>query len=113
MAQKEYCCVLSTVDSKELAEEIAEKAVSSRLAAGVNVLPNVSSTYRWKGRIERNEEWLILFYTRKPLTGALSNLIKGLHSYETPAAVSIPIQDGLPAFLDWIGSNTASNVEDY
>ncbi len=113
MVQKDYCCVITTADSKELADSIAQKAVESRLAAGANVISGVSSVYRWKGRIEQTEEWVVLLYTRQSLTGAVSNMIRGMHNYEVPAALSISAVDGLPEFLEWIGSNTASNVEDY
>jgi periplasmic divalent cation tolerance protein len=112
MVKSEYCILFSAVDSKEKGEEIAEQAVNRRLAAGVNLIPGLS-IYRWKGDIKRADEHIMLFYTRTALSEALATLIKELHPYEVAPASSIEIINGLEGFLEWIGSNTASNVEDY
>ncbi len=113
MASNDYCLVISAIDDKVKAAEIAEKAVEKRLASAVNTVPGVKSVYRWKGVIEKADESLMLFYTRTNLVESLSVLIKDLHPYELPAVLALDITKGLPEFLNWIGSNTASYVEDY
>jgi periplasmic divalent cation tolerance protein len=112
MAKSEYCILFSAIDSLPKGEEIAKEAVSKRLASGVNLMP-AHSIYRWKGDIKEAEEYILVFYTRIGLSEALSTLIRELHPYEVPPASSVEIIDGLPDFLAWIGSNTASNIEDY
>ena len=112
MKEKELSVFLSTIDSRLKAEEIAENAVRQRLAAGVNIIPHVSSVYRWKGSIEKHVEYLMLFYTRSRLAGPLESFVKETHPYETPALISIDITGGLDSFLEWIAANTVSDVED-
>ena len=113
MGKSELSLVFSTVDSRENAEGIATKAVDHRLAAGVNIIPGCSSVFRWKGEVEKREEILMVFYTRSNLLEALGTLIRELHPYEVPAITFFSINEGLPEFMEWIGSNTASDIEDY
>ncbi|MFC1582001.1 divalent-cation tolerance protein CutA [Planctomycetota bacterium] len=113
MAANDYCLVISSIDDPARAAAIADKAVEKRLASGVNTINGVHSVYRWKGAIEKAEELVLIFYTRASLVESLSALIKELHPYELPAILAVDIAKGLPDFLSWIGSNTASHVEDY
>ncbi|HOW89012.1 MAG TPA: divalent-cation tolerance protein CutA, partial [Elusimicrobiales bacterium] len=79
------CCV--TVDDKAAAKALAEGLVSGRLAACVSVLPGVSSTYRWMGRLERAEESLLLIKTRKSLKGPLRRFVTDNHPAKVPEVI--------------------------
>lgn len=92
-------------DSAE-AERIARALVSERLAACVNVLAPVSSTYRWKGQVESAEEIALIAKSRRDLFDRLAARVRDLHSYETPAIVAWPIVAGDSAYLDWIAAET-------
>ena len=113
MAANEFSLCVSVIDSEEKAQEIGKEAVERRLAAGVNIIPGGESVYRWKGEIETKNEIIMLFYTRSSLAEALGTLIKEMHPYEVAPITFVFINNALPEFLEWIGSNTASHMEDY
>lgn len=113
MPSAEFCLVLCAVESQETADIIGQKAIAKRFASAVNTISNVSSIFRWKGAIETANELLMVFYTRHTLTESLSYLIKELHPYELPAPIIIDIAGAMPEVLDWIGGNTAANMDEY
>ena len=88
------------------AERIARALVEDRLAACVNVLGNISSTYRWKGQIETALEVALLAKSRRDLFDQLAERVRALHSYKTPAIVAWPIVAGDADYLDWIAGET-------
>ncbi len=94
--------VLSTVGSQADAERIARAVVERRLAACVNVLPGVTSFYRWKGELAKDGEWLLVMKTRAERFEALRAAVLELHAYETPELIALPIADGDPAYLRWL-----------
>lgn len=94
--------VLSTVGSDEDAERIARQLVERELAACVNVVPRVVSIYRWRGRVERDEERLLLIKTRAERFEALRAAIVELHPYEVPEVVCLPIEAGHDPYLAWL-----------
>ncbi len=94
--------VLSTVARAEDAERIARELVERRLAACVNVVPGVTSIYRWKGGVERDEERLLLIKTRTERLAALRETLVALHPYEVPEAIALPIEGGHQPYLDWL-----------
>ncbi len=98
----ERLLVLTTVARAEDAERIAEELVGRRLAACVNVLPGVRSTYRWKGGVEREQERLLLIKTRSERLESLRQALLAIHPYEVPEVVAIPIEAGHPAYLEWL-----------
>jgi len=95
-------------DSAE-AERIAEALVGERLASCVNVLGSVSSTYRWKGTVERATEVALIAKTDNALFDRLAARVRALHSYEVPAIVAWPIVAGDAAYLGWIAAETATS----
>jgi len=99
-----YC----TTASPEQAERIGRALVEERLAACVNILPGMRSIYHWQGAIETATEAVLIAKTRADLAEALLARIEALHTYEVPCAVVLPIVGGLPEFLAWIDSETAS-----
>ncbi|MFC1584154.1 divalent-cation tolerance protein CutA [Fibrobacterota bacterium] len=95
-----------TAGSQEEASRMARTLVEEKLAACVNIIPGMKSIYRWKGKLEEGAETVVIAKTRESLAAQLTERVKSLHSYECPCVVSIPIQSGNGAFLDWIGSET-------
>jgi len=97
-----FYLVLITTKNHAEAERIAKKIVGEKLAACVNVVPNISSTYRWKGKIERSRETLLLIKTSGEKLDKLFERIKEIHSYEVPEIIALPIERGLPEYLKWL-----------
>ena len=98
--------LLSTVESAQTAEKIASTVVEERLAACVNVLPGVSSYFRWEGEIQREQEFMLILKTSTDRLRALIERIKTLHPYEVPEIVSVPVEEGHQPFLDWVERET-------
>jgi len=97
--------VLTTAGSDEEAHNIARALVERRLAACVNIVPRVTSVYRWLGAIEEAEEWLLIVKTTLEAFERVRDAIKELHSYDLPECISIPIEEGNPAYLKWISES--------
>jgi periplasmic divalent cation tolerance protein len=94
--------VLTTVPSPDVGEEIGRALVEERLAACVNVLPPMTSIYRWKGSVQREAECQVLIKTSGSRVGALQERLGELHPYDLPEFVVIPLDRGDPAYLAWI-----------
>jgi periplasmic divalent cation tolerance protein len=97
--------VFSTCGSAEEADKIARGLVERKVAACVNVLPGIRSIYRWKGSVEDAQEFLLVIKTTRELFGRVRDEIRGLHSYEVPEIIAVPVLDGLDAYLDWISES--------
>ena len=100
--------VLSTAGSAEEARKIANHLVENQLAACVNILPNIQSIYRWQGRLESSQEWLLLSKTTAEKTDDVRDAIRELHSYDLPECIVIAIEDGSADYLQWIGESVAA-----
>jgi len=94
--------VTTTLPSEAAAQQLAAQVVEQRLAACAQVMGPISSTYRWKGSIEQAAEWYCNLKTTKTRLPALMTRIRELHPYKLPEIVSIPIQQGDTAYLQWI-----------
>jgi periplasmic divalent cation tolerance protein len=94
--------VLTTCDSEEQAARLARHLVEQRLAACVNILPNVRSIYRWHEKVEDSAEWMLVIKSRRDLFLPLRAEIEKLHSYETPEIIAMPVVDGSEAYLGWL-----------
>lgn len=94
--------VLTTCGSAEEAERIARYLVENLLAACVNVIPQIKSIYRWQNKVESSQEWLLVVKTTTKNFNSVRDAIRGLHSYELPECISIPVDDGSVAYLEWI-----------
>lgn len=99
----------STCGSRDEAERIAGYLVEERLAACVNILPGIQSVYRWQGKLERAEEWLLLLKTTSEKSEALQTGLRHIHSYEVPELVLLPVSSGLPEYLAWVAAETSPN----
>ena len=98
--------VLSTAGSEQEAHKIAHILVKRRLAACVNIVPQVQSIYRWKDEIESAHEWVLLIKTRADKFPAVRDAIVELHSYEVPECIVLEIEDGSLAYLQWLEKAT-------
>ena len=97
--------VLTNTGSQEEARKIASALVERKLAACVNIIPGVESTYWWRGKIETAPEWTLLIKTVRSNFQAVRNAIRELHSYDLPECIALVIDDGSPEYLNWIGES--------
>ena len=100
-----FCVVLTTVKDRAEAKRLAERLVSEKLAACVSTVPNVASVYRWRGKVERAREVLVVVKTSMKKLERLIPRIKELHSYEVPEVLVLRVERGLPEYLKWIGES--------
>ncbi|HWO70931.1 MAG TPA: divalent-cation tolerance protein CutA [Actinomycetota bacterium] len=94
--------VLCAVDTRERAEAIAARLVEDRRAACVQVLGPVASTYRWRGAVERAEEFLLVAKTTREAYPSLERAIRALHPYEVPEITAVPVVAGSADYLGWV-----------
>lgn len=99
--------VLTTMPDEAHAEALAEQLIERGLAGCVNVMPRMKSVYRWKGKVEKGEEHLLLIKARDEHYPALEAEIKANHPYELPEIICFKIAGGLKEYLEWLGSGTA------
>lgn len=97
--------ILSTCENREQGERIARALVSERLAACINIVPGVTSVYRWKGQVETASEHLLVIKTTVEQAQAAEERAAELHSYETPEWIRIPIEGGSERYLSWVVSS--------
>lgn len=107
MADDEAILVITNFPDRESAQRVAEKLVSARLAACVNVLASCDSIYRWQGQIETATETPLLIKTRRACYAQLEALVRECHPYELPEIIAFPIVCGLPAYLGWLAAETS------
>ncbi|MDR1648173.1 MAG: divalent-cation tolerance protein CutA [Zoogloeaceae bacterium] len=98
--------MLTTLPDGESADRLATALVENHLAACVSALPVCRSTFRWQGRVETANETLLLIKTRTEHYAAAEALIRSQHPYELPEIIALPIERGLPAYLEWIAHET-------
>lgn len=99
---EQYMVVSTTVDSEQGARELGQRLVESSLAACVQVVGPISSTYRWKGKVETAQEWLCLIKTRHNLYDRVETVIGEKHPYEVPEIVAVTISQGSKDYLSWL-----------
>jgi len=94
--------VLTTAGSAEEARKIARALVERRLAACVNIVPKIESIYRWQGKVEEAQEYLLLVKTTENAFLRLSEALNELHSYELPECIAVAVTDGSLPYLKWV-----------
>lgn len=107
MTENQCLLVLCSCPEGAPAAELARTLVEEKLAACVNRLPGVVSNFRWEGRVEQENETLLLIKTTAQGLAALTARIKSLHPYELPEVIAVPVTGGLDAFLDWVRTEVA------
>lgn len=103
--------VVTTVGTEEQAYEIARELVARRQAACVNVVHGVRSIYRWKGKICKDGELLLIIKTLESEFDGVASTIRELHSYELPEILSFQVTRGEQSFLDWIHSSVDKQAD--
>jgi periplasmic divalent cation tolerance protein len=91
-----------TAGSKEEAVMIGKALVNDRLAACVNIIENMNSMYMWDGKLQDDNETILIAKTTKERLPELIERVNDLHSYDCPCILSLPVSNGNPAFLKWV-----------
>jgi periplasmic divalent cation tolerance protein len=102
--------VISNLPDRATADRLAQALVERRLAACVNILAPCRSVYRWEGAVESAEEHPVLIKTTAQRYAAVEEAIRGLHPYEVPEIVALPLAAGLPAYLQWVADETRASA---
>jgi len=103
--------VVTNLPDRESAERLAALLIERRLAACVNILAPCASVYRWQGKIQHGEEHPLLIKTVQDRYAELEAAIRANHPYELPEVIAVPVIQGLPAYLQWVESETRHNGE--
>jgi len=96
-----------TMPDRERATALARALVDEGLAACVNIVPGVKSIYRWEGRLQEDDEVLCLIKTRPAVFERARARLLELHPYEVPEIIGFTVDDGSPAYLDWLKKSTS------
>jgi len=100
--------VLVTASSEAEAAQIGQAVVEGGVAACANIIPNVTSLFRWEGKLSKEKEVLILIKSRLDVFQDLAAVIKRLHSYQVPEIIALPIIEGSSEYLTWVIESTVS-----
>jgi periplasmic divalent cation tolerance protein len=98
--------VVTTVPEQQIARNLAKAVIAENLAACINIIPHVSSIYRWQQDVCETNEYLLLIKTQQNCYKRLEAFIRENHSYQLPELIALPITQGLPAYLGWIKEST-------
>ena len=98
--------VLTNLPDRATAELLADALIEQQVAACVNILAPCRSVYRWKGAVQRDEEHPMLIKTTAERYPALEQALRARHPYELPEIIAVPIERGLPAYLEWVATET-------
>lgn len=99
-----HLIIFCTCPNEQTASSIAEKLIGDNLAACVNILPGLTSVYRWQDRIETEQESLLMIKTRRDAYPLAERCIQEAHPYELPEIVAVSLGHALPEYLKWIDS---------
>jgi periplasmic divalent cation tolerance protein len=102
---QKFVQTVTTTPSQTLARRIARALVDRRLAACVQIVGPVESTYRWQGKVATAREWLCLLKTTQARYPQVAAAIESLHPYDTPEIIALPITAGSRRYLDWLTSS--------
>lgn len=100
--------VMTTLPDLPSASALARSLLEARLAACVSIGAPVQSLYRWQEKIEQNEEYPVQIKTTQARYTELQTAIQAAHPYEIPEIIAVPIMEGMPAYLNWIATETAA-----
>ncbi len=100
--------VITTVGLKEAAERLAQQFVERRLAACINIVGPIRSVYRWKHKVHNEQEYLLVIKTTTEHAARLRSALRGLHPYELPECLELPIAGGSEEYLAWLAAEVSS-----
>lgn len=101
-----YLVALATCPDRETAERIAETLVAGRHAACINIIPGLTSVYRWAGEVQRDDELLLVAKTTEGAFARLRDAVVEAHPDELPEVIAVPITAGLEGYLRWVSEET-------
>ena len=102
--------VITNTPDRDVALKIARALIERKLAACVNILAECTSIYRWQGKLETATEVPLMIKTRAAIYDDVEAAIKSVHPYELPEIVAVPIEVGLPGYLEWINAETVTEI---
>ncbi|MBI4192495.1 MAG: divalent-cation tolerance protein CutA [Betaproteobacteria bacterium] len=102
--------VITNAPDREVALKIARALIERKLAACVNILAECTSVYRWRDKLETATEVPLMIKTRAEIYDDVEAAIKSLHPYELPEIVAVPIERGLPDYLEWVNAATVTEI---
>lgn len=102
--------VITTTENEQDAERLATLLVERELAACVQILPSITSVYRWQGKLEKAAENLLLIKTTRAAYPELETAIRENHSYQTPEIIALPVEAGLDGYLNWLQASIKPQV---
>ena len=103
--------VLTNVPERAVAERLADLLIGEQLAACVNILAPCRSVYRWKGAVQHDEEHPMLIKTTPERYQALQQALREGHPYELPEIIAVPVEQGLPEYLQWVADETRAQTK--
>jgi len=103
MEEFTYIVLFITTSNGEEAYKIAEVLLNQRKVACVNIVPKVSSFFWWQGKLDSAQESLLVAKSKASLLPDIINLVKGVHCYEVPEIIALPIVGGNQDYLEWMG----------
>lgn len=106
--EAESVVVVLVTTPPDNASSIAHHLVEKRLAACVNIIPEVRSVYRWEGNVEEDGECLLVIKTTGRMYEAVSRAVREIHPYSVPEVISLPVTDGYDGYLRWVEQNVGS-----
>ncbi|MCC5854276.1 MAG: divalent-cation tolerance protein CutA [Idiomarina sp.] len=107
MTAEHALVVMTTVPEPETGKAIATALLEARIAACIQLMPAGVSLYEWQGNIEESTEHLLFIKCQKQHYAAIEAQIVALHPYEVPEIIALPVEQGLPAYLNWIDEVTS------
>ena len=105
-----YRVVLVTAPNLKTARLLAREALQDRLVACANLIPRLESHYWWQGTLEKSTEVLVVMKTTRERLRALEQKVLGLHPYDTPEFLVLPVEGGNRRYLDWIGASVSGKA---
>lgn len=102
MTNTPYQLILCTCPDNQVAEQLATSLVEQRLAACINIVPGLTSIYRWQGKLEKGTEVLLMIKTSRQQYAAVEAAIQQQHPYELPEIIAVPLVEGSSEYLRWI-----------
>ncbi|CAD5229133.1 unnamed protein product [Bursaphelenchus okinawaensis] len=104
-----FSVVYVTVPSKEVGKSIAREIINSKLAACVNIIPQLTSIYEWDGVVQEDDESMLIIKTKTGAIKDLKELVLKHHPYDVPEIITLPIEQGHEPYLEWINKQVAQN----
>ena len=101
-----YCVVYVTTGSLAEAQSLSKMLVSEKLAACVNRIGPLVSTYEWQGELQEDTEYLLVIKARRDDFDLLQQRIEAMHSYDLPEILALPVEAGSANYLNWLGQAT-------